>query len=100
MPSAASLSGSAFQCESPELASAKRRAAEVAVVKGLELVDEGLQRRPVAETEAAYVEGAAEERAEPRLAALARDAFVHADERREQAAQARDVPDAVEVAHG
>ena len=88
------------QRESPELAAAKRRAAAEAVAVGLELVDEPSERRAVAEAEADDVERDTGERAEARLAASAFDSFLHADERRQQAASAFDVPDAVELGHG
>jgi hypothetical protein len=54
MPSVASLSAS--QCESPELASSKRRAPEVAVTVRFELVHERPERGAVAEAEAVDVE--------------------------------------------
>jgi hypothetical protein len=99
MPSAASWSFS-LQCESPELAAPKRRAAAEAVAVRLELVDESPERRAVAQAEADDVERGSGERADPRLPAASVDPLLHADERRQQAASAFDVPDTVELGHG
>src|SRR5437763_863500 len=98
MPSAAS-SLSASKCESPELASAKRGAAREAVAVRLELVDEALKGRPVAQAEAVNVKWNAGERAQPGLASLPFDSLLHADERRQQAASPLHVPDAVQLGH-
>src|SRR5256885_4454055 len=100
MPSAASLSGCAFECESPELASPKRRAAEVSVALPFQPVDEVLKRRPVAEAEALDVEGRERQRAEPGLAARPLDVLLDAVQRRQQAVDPRDVPDTVQLGHG
>ena len=85
MPSAAS-SLSALKCESPELASSKRGAAEEALTVRFELVDERLERRAVAEAQTLDVERDAPQRAEARRAAGAFDSLLYADERRQQAA--------------
>jgi hypothetical protein len=92
--------GNSLKSESPELASAKRGPAEVAIAVELELVYEACQRASVAELEADHVERHAHELAHPRLPAASRDALVHSDERRKEAAHALHVPDAVELAHG
>jgi hypothetical protein len=99
MPSAVS-SLSASKCESPELASTKRRTTREAVAVRLELVDEGSKRTAVAEAEAVDVERNADDWADPRLAAGPFDALVHAHERRQQAASPLHVPGAVELGHG
>jgi hypothetical protein len=98
MPSVASLSPS--ECESPERASSKRGAASEAVALGLELVHESPERSAVAEAEAVHVERNAHQGADPRLAAGALDALLHAEQRRQQAATALHVPDTVELGHG
>jgi hypothetical protein len=99
-PSGSSFAGNAFQSESPEDASAKRRAAEIPAAGRFELVDEALERRTVVEIAAYDVEGNAEKRADPGLAARAGDALLHSDERRQESADPLHVPDAVELAHG
>ena len=92
--------GDAHEYKPAEFAAAKRRPAKVVVAGRLELVDEALKRRPVVQVAADDVERNAEEGTDPRLAARARDALLDADHRREDAADALHVPDAVELAHG
>src|SRR5439155_17839123 len=91
--------GDAREYKPAESAAAKRRSSEVAVAGRLELVDEALERRPVVQVAADDVERDTEQRADPRLAARAMDALLDADHRREDAADALHVPDAVELAH-
>src|SRR2546423_15076182 len=100
MPSAASLSGCAFECESPELASPKRRAAEVSVALPFQPVDEVLKRRPAAEAEALDVEGRERQRAEPGLPPRPLEVLMDAVPRRQQAVHPRAVPDPVQPGTG
>jgi hypothetical protein len=100
MPSKVSSVSFSSQCESPELTASKRRAPSEALAVRLELVDEAAERRAVAEAEADDVERRSRQRPARRLAAGAVDALPHADERREQAASALQVPDTVELGHG
>src|SRR3954466_2908553 len=100
MPSAASSVSFSCQCESPELASAKRRASAKAVAVGLELVDEAAEGRAVVEAETGDIERGTRQRPALRLAAGSVNALPHADERRQQAAAAFHVPVTIELAHG
>src|SRR3954463_1726385 len=100
MPSAASSVSFSCQCESPELASAKRRPSAKAVAVGLELVDEAAEGRAVVEAETGDIERGTRQRPALRLAAGPVDALPHAGERRQKAAAALHVPVTVELGHG
>src|SRR5581483_9587862 len=85
--------------ELAELAASKRRSPLNHLAGRLELVDEAAERAAVAQRQADDVERRAGERPEARRAGRARDLLPHRDERRQHAAEALDVPDAVELAH-
>jgi hypothetical protein len=95
-----SFIGRAFQSESPEDASPKRRPAAEAGAGRLELVHEAPERRAVVEVAPDDVERDAEERTDAGLSARARDPLLDADHGREQPAHALHVPDPIELAHG
>src|SRR3954470_4551348 len=100
MPSAASSVSFSCQCESPELASAKRRPSAKAVAVGLELVDEAAEGRAVVEAEAGDIERGTRQRPALRLAAGSVNALPHADARRQQAVGASPVPVPIGLGHG
>src|SRR3954468_6055527 len=100
MPSAASSVSLSCQCESPELAAAKRRPPAEAVAVGLELVDEAAEGRAVVKAETGDIEGGTRQRPALRLAAGSVNALPYADERRQQAAAAFHVPVTIELGHG
>src|SRR3954468_20491782 len=100
MPSAASSVSFSCQCESPELASAKRRASAKAVAVGLELVDEAAEGRAVVKAEAGDIERGTRQRPALRPPAGPGNALPTADERRQQAAAALRVPGTIDLGHG